>query len=448
MKKIITIDGPSASGKSTVAKMVAKELGFEHLDTGAIYRSIAWWCRERKVSLDDKKALSKALESFNYDVREKKHYVNGQEVTGEIRTEEISQLSSKIAAIPEVREAANKVQRRIAENFDIVVEGRDAGTVVFPHADFKVFLTAQMKERARRRMEELKQRYPGFAPTDVESVMKEIKERDERDMHRDVSPLKKPLDALSIDTTELTPEKITHIITKEVKNEVLRKPSRFWAWMWNDELAKAPAIYNWVRWFVLGIYRLFYRVRVYGLEHYPKEAAIIAPNHVSNLDPPAIGVTAPAPLHSMGKQELFKVPFLRWLLPKLLSHPVSGTAYDTGVIKLIVSLLRKGKQVLIFPEGARSFDGKLAPLKRGVGVLASLGECAVVPTYIDGPHEIWPRGKRVPKLWGKITVVYGKPLHWKDYKDRFSTKREAEEELIKDLEAAIRDLQINFHRNK
>lgn len=455
MKKIITIDGPSASGKSTVAKRVAKNLNFEHLDTGAIYRSLAWWCLHTKVSTENELTLSETLNRFNYEVKKvqdkKRHFVNGKDITDEIRTNEISQLSSKIAVIPIVREVANKIQRRIAESSNVVVEGRDAGTVVFPHADLKIFLTAQMKERARRRMEELKQRYPEYAQkANLESVMQEIKERDERDTHRDVSPLKKPLDAISIDTTDLTPEKITKVITKEAKGELLRKPSRFWGWIWNEDLARAPFLYNFTRLWVLGVYRLFYRIRAYGLENYPKGAAIIAPNHISNLDPPAIGVTAPVPLHSLGKQSLFKVPLLKRLLPKLLSHPVSGTVYDTGVIKLVVSLLRKGKQVLIFPEGARSFDGRVAPLKRGVGVLTSMTECKVVPTLIVGTYEIWPRKKRFPKLWGKISVYYDKPLEWQHYRDRFPNRKDAEEELIKDLEGAIRALAIKhghaYHR--
>lgn len=443
---VVTIDGPCASGKSTIAKKIAERLHFQHIDTGAIYRTIALWAFRNCGTEENKNLWLPCLNSIKYEFivqgREVLHKLNDEIVNDKIRTPQISQLSSRLAVIPEVREVATRFQREIAKGCDVVVEGRDAGTVVFPSAPVKIYLTAQSHERAKRRLEELRRCSKGECGT-FEETLKEIQERDERDEKRAVSPMKKPVDAVTIDTTGMTIDQVVNEVIRIVKQRRPRKPSWLSQKLMGKERAHTSFAYKAVFLFMKAIYKLFYRIKIYGVENYPINdvcATIVAPNHVSFLDPPAIGLACPVELHSLGIDYLFKPRILRWLLPKINVHPVSGKLTDTKVIRTVVSLLKEGKDILIFPEGQRSPTGKLLPLKRGVSVLAALTGCSITPTYIGGAYEIWPRNKRFPKLWGKITVTFGKPLYFEEYARAYPSRKEAEGAILADLEKALKQL--------
>ena len=203
---IIAIDGPAGSGKSTVAKEVAKMLGFHYLDTGAMYRSIAWLALERGISLDDDEAVADLArtETVVFSHEEGNPLpsgvaIAGHDITLEIRTPRIDKAVSPVSAIPAVREALTQQQRAIAASENIVMEGRDIGTVVFPRAELKVFLTASAQERARRRALQNAQR--GFGETDEAAILADIIRRDEADSTRAVAPLRPAEDAVMLDTT-------------------------------------------------------------------------------------------------------------------------------------------------------------------------------------------------------------------------------------------------------
>ncbi|MBS7406890.1 MAG: (d)CMP kinase [Coriobacteriales bacterium] len=203
---IIAIDGPAGSGKSTVAKEVAKMLGFHYLDTGAMYRSIAWLALERGISLDEDEAVADLArtETVVFSHEEGNPLpsgvaIAGHDITLEIRTPRIDKAVSPVSAIPAVREALTQQQRAIAASENIVMEGRDIGTVVFPRAELKVFLTASAEERARRRALQNAQR--GFGETDEAAILADIIRRDEADSTRAVAPLRPAEDAVMLDTT-------------------------------------------------------------------------------------------------------------------------------------------------------------------------------------------------------------------------------------------------------
>ena len=203
---IIAIDGPAGSGKSTVAKEVAKMLGFHYLDTGAMYRSIAWLALERGISLDDDEAVADLArtETVVFSHEEGNPLpsgvaIAGHDITLEIRTPRIDKAVSPVSAIPAVREALTQQQRAIAASENIVMEGRDIGTVVFPRAELKVFLTASAEERARRRA--LQNAQHGFGETDEAAILADIIRRDEADSTRAVAPLRPAEDAVMLDTT-------------------------------------------------------------------------------------------------------------------------------------------------------------------------------------------------------------------------------------------------------
>lgn len=203
---IVAIDGPCGAGKSSVAKVVARELGFSCLDTGAMYRAVAWLAKHNDVDLDDNESLGKvareceiAFGHTNGDPTPNQVFVDGHDVTSDIRTAEIDKAVSPVSAAPAVREALVLQQQRIGNAGDYVVEGRDIGTVVFPNAEVKVFLTASPEERAHRRVRQNADRCVGSI--DYEEVLADIIRRDRADTTRDTSPLKKADDAVEIDST-------------------------------------------------------------------------------------------------------------------------------------------------------------------------------------------------------------------------------------------------------
>lgn len=162
-------------------------------------------------------------------------------------------------------------------------------------------------------------------------------------------------------------------------------------------------------------FRLFYHLKVYGTASFYEGGAVIAPNHASYYDPPVIGVSCPGEVHYLARIGLFQKPFLRFFITRLNAHPVTATARDTESFKMIRRLISEGKKVVIFPEGVRSPDGVLNPVKPGIAMLALLCKCPVIPVYIHGTYEVWNRDRKYPKLSGKIACVFGAPINWKEY---------------------------------
>ncbi len=213
--KQITIDGPAGSGKSSVAQGLAKELGFEHLDSGALYRSAALLWLHAKGEAEFLERLSEAV----FSLRDGKLCMNGRKLGDEIRTPEIGKVVSKVAEMPEVRKIITQKTRMLANGKNIVVEGRDIGTVVLPHACVKIFLTASVEERAKRRYAQY--RAKGI-DLELEDVVKEIESRDRIDSTRQVAPLKAAEDALIFNTDSLSLEEVICEL-KKIVNEKLKK---------------------------------------------------------------------------------------------------------------------------------------------------------------------------------------------------------------------------------
>lgn len=210
---IITIDGPIATGKSSIAKKLAQEIGFIYFDTGAMYRCITYGVLKQKINVDDPTQLAEFLKTFTFDIKIKRgerYYVVGDEdVTDKIRGQEVTSAVSKVSAIPAVREKLVVLQQNAAMGVNAVFEGRDMGTVVFPNAQVKVFLTGRPEVRAKRRYDELKAKYPkDFENLTFEQALADITQRDNYDMNREMSPLKKADDAFVVDTSDLSIDEI------------------------------------------------------------------------------------------------------------------------------------------------------------------------------------------------------------------------------------------------
>ncbi len=215
-KLIIAIDGPAGAGKSTTAKLVASQLGYLHIDTGAMYRAITLKVLRNNIDIKNTSAViqlvsSTSIQLHNVDGK-LSVLLDGKDVTHTIRTSEVTKFVSTISAIPEIRNLLVQEQRKIAQHGNVVLEGRDIGTVVFPNADVKIFMIANVTERATRRAKELEEKGIQISVAELE---KEIHERDTQDSLREISPLKKAEDAIILDTTHLTiPQQVDFIVSK------------------------------------------------------------------------------------------------------------------------------------------------------------------------------------------------------------------------------------------
>ena len=210
----IAIDGPSGAGKSTIAKAVAKKLGIDYIDTGAMYRAIGYKMREEGVSPDDGEALTRLMESTDIDFVNGDIILDGTVVNDKIRTSDISQRASECSALPEVREKLVQLQRSMGEKKSVIMDGRDIATNVLKDAQYKFFLTASAEERADRRYKELVEKGERIS---YDEVLEDIKKRDHNDMTRKLNPLRKADDALEVDSTGLSVEEVIDKILKEIK---------------------------------------------------------------------------------------------------------------------------------------------------------------------------------------------------------------------------------------
>ncbi|WP_319370280.1 (d)CMP kinase [uncultured Ilyobacter sp.] len=214
---IVAVDGPAGSGKSTISKLVAEKYKLTYLDTGAMYRMVAFYSLEKGVNLDNPREVELMLENIKIDIEGDKFILNGVDVSNEIRTLRVTSIVSKTASIKAVREKLVELQREISNGKRVILDGRDIGTVVFPNAHLKVFLVASPEERAKRRLKEYEEK---GIKSDYESVLDSIKERDRLDSTREESPLKKADDAIEVDTSFLSIEEVSDKISALIRERI------------------------------------------------------------------------------------------------------------------------------------------------------------------------------------------------------------------------------------
>ena len=214
----VAIDGPAGAGKSTIAKLVAKEKGYIYVDTGAMYRGLAIHFIKKGIAAGDVAGIVESCKdaevSIAYEEGVQQIYLNGENVTSMLRTEGVGNMASKTSAIPEVRAKLLELQRTLAREKDVIMDGRDIGTNILPHADVKIYLTASVETRAKRRYKELLEKGESCV---YEEIAQDIKERDERDMNREIAPLKQAEDAILVDSSEMTIEEVVNTICSYCK---------------------------------------------------------------------------------------------------------------------------------------------------------------------------------------------------------------------------------------
>lgn len=215
MSFIVAIDGPAGSGKGTITKQVGERLGLINIDTGAMFRCVTLNMLEKGIQVEEENKIKEMLAQIEMDLKENGEiFLNGKDVTKRIRENDINHFISPISMIPMVRQKLLELQRKMAEGRNVIMEGRDIGTVVFPNADVKIYLDASPEERARRRVQQNQEK--GML-TSYEDVLKSIKNRDEKDKTREIAPLRQAEDAIYMDSTNMTVEEVTNEIVKIVK---------------------------------------------------------------------------------------------------------------------------------------------------------------------------------------------------------------------------------------
>lgn len=401
---IITIDGPAASGKSTVARLLAEKLGASFLDTGAMYRSVTLAAMQADINMSNKEKLLDILDKrkFQFAVEKNKMTVSidGIDVTEQIRNPEVTANAKYAADAPKVRAKLVEMQRQFASGEEkIVTEGRDQGTVAFPNAHLKFYLTAQVSERARRRAKD-----EGLTTKEeLEQIQKDIEERDCNDQSRAVGPLTPASDAIVIDTTDSSVEEVVEQILGHVENLVYREPKMRW--------------FRLARWFCKVFCATFFKLHTQGRENVPdRSPLVLICNHQSFLDPVLCGIFVKRPLYFLARDTLFKGLFGR-LITSVNTIPVKRGEADLATMRVVIDKLKQGHGLCLFPEGTRTRDGKITAFKPGFGLICRRGAAAVVPVVIDGAFEAWPRHKKLFSPGGRIDICYGKCISAEQVKE-------------------------------
>lgn len=395
----IAIDGPGGAGKSSLAKEVARKLQIVYVDTGALYRTIGVYMLSKGVDPKSEEDVKEHLPELKVELKftDGKQIIllNGNPVGEEIRTPEASMAASAVSAHGSVREFLLMTQRSIAEENDVIMDGRDIGTVILPYAEVKIFLTASPEARARRRFDELTAK--GIETT-YEQVFNEMAERDKNDSTRAIAPCVPAEDAIILDNSNLDADQTAEAVIKIIKNVKKKRAKK-----WNPFYAVCRVIIN-------AVMRIFVRVRAVGKENIPKDGNIVlCANHIGIKDVFLIGISYNRQLFFLSKKEWFSIPVMRGIMKAWGAIPLDRGGKDVGALKNAVKVAKEGKTIAIFPQGHR-MPGKNpaeTSVKSGAALIAYHSHADVLPVCIKTKDVKY-------KFMRKIEVIYGKPIKYSE----------------------------------
>lgn len=444
MAFIIAIDGPAGSGKGTLAKGIADRLKITNIDTGAMYRCVTLEMINKNIKMDETDKINDMLDKIDIQLKERDGeqlvLLNGEEVTKKIRTKEVNDIVSPVSHIPIVRKKTVEKQRKMGQDIDVVMEGRDIGTNVFPNANLKIYLDASPEKRADRRFKQNEEKGINIP---YDEILDNIIKRDENDKNSDVAPLKQAEDAIYIDSTNMS--------VKEVEDEVIRLIQEKKKEENRQELAtqkeknqsiekknKKKKDSTWkiiqrefVRYFLMGLYKIIYRVKVEGKENVPKEGAfILCGNHVSFIQVPIIVLFTPRKdVKFIAKSELFNNKILAWLGYLFDVIPVKRGKQDVDSMKKSLKVLANGNILGLFPEGTRNGMKKKVKVKNGASFMALKTGAKVLPVGI----KVVKKGP-----FSKIIVNFGKTLDYSSKKSKMPEKEVLEQTTTEIMDTIVK----------
>lgn len=402
MSFIVAVDGPSGTGKGTITKILSQKFGFSYLDTGATYRCVTLKLLKQNIKLNEIEKIKEVLKKIDIKFEGDKVYLDKEDVTKSIREEDVNNLVSQVSHIKEVRESMVELQRRMSEGREVILDGRDIGTNVFPTADVKIYLDASVEERAKRRFKQNKEKGIDIP---FEEVKKNIEFRDNNDKTSSVAPLKQAEDAIYIDTTTLNIKQVEKKVSKIIKKKkkLIQKIENGYK-MTKDTPGKRFKR-SFIKGFLGGLYRIIYRPKMIGLENLPKdEGFIICAKHINYLDAAGLILCNKFKIRFIAKADLYRFGILSWLGHIFDIIPVKRDKSDINSIKLCLKAL-KNKEILgIFPEGTRKGLEKNMKVKNGAVFLAEKANVKIVPVGIQGSF----------KPFTKVTFNFGTPIDVKE----------------------------------
>lgn len=391
----IAVDGPVGAGKSSVADGVAKKLQILHLDTGAMYRALAFYALQKNMPLDDEEALKNLCGHIMPEVcfveGKQQTYIDGENVTERIRTPQVSMAASSIAKDRNVRKAMVACQQKIAQRQSMIMDGRDIGTCVLPQATLKIYLNATPQVRAKRRYDEM---IASGKEAVYEDVLADVIKRDSQDMNREVDPLRPADDALILDSSHLTQQQVVDSIIRRLHMRLHKRLPR-------EE--KFTPMYA----FLKGLTRIGKNSFLPFEVHRPEYAELDAPyliiaNHNSLLDPVLLVDSCDRyHIRFLGKSELTKSKIGKWFFEKCLRMiSVDRGNSDFAAFKTCVKVLREGHPLCIFPEGTRHKSGIMQHAETGTAMIALMSKQPILPVFLT----------ERPRLFRKTHVLYGAPF--------------------------------------
>ena len=399
MSFIVAIDGPAGTGKGTMAELLAKKYKLVNIDTGATYRCVTLEMLNKNISLDDEEKIAEMLKNIKIEMSnedgKQKVLLNGEDVTEKIRSKEVSSNVSQVSSIKQIRTAMAGLQRKMAQGKDVIMEGRDICTVIFPTADVKIYLDADAEERAKRRF---KQNQEKGIDMSYEEVLENIKARDKNDMEKEVGALKIAPGATVIDSTNMTIKQVEKAISKIIdkrKTEIKKEKKIYW------ERPETP----WKKG-VRATIKVVFRLEKVDEENLPMdEPIIICANHLNYWDATGLVVCSKRVIRFIGKEDLFNHAFLNWIAHVFNVIPIKRGQRDLEAMKRCLKALKNGEAIGLFPEGTRKGLEKGAKVQNGAAYMALKAKVKVVPVGIQGTF----------KPFTKVKLVYGKPLDFSKY---------------------------------
>jgi len=392
----IAIDGPAASGKSTLARALAERLGLVMVNSGAMYRAVTWKILREEIDPADTAAVIRLLDGMDIHCGQEGSIstirIDGTDPTPFLREPEINANVSTVSAIPQVRERLVALQRDYLKRTHVVMEGRDIGSVVFPDTPFKIYIDADPSVRDERRSGE----------GEIDSVS----QRDAADSSRKTAPLMVADGATKLDTSALTISGVVDAAIGILGKQGFPLPQHLPA----EEPPTPMRWIYWLGWMSFGAaYRTLFGLRVIGNENLIKAGPVlIASNHQSFLDPPLIGNLYKTEMVYFARKTLFK-GFGKWLYPQWNAIPIDQEKPDTSSMKAAIRKLKEGWRVLVFPEGQRTLDGSINEAAPGIGMIAAKAGVPIQPVRIFGADKALPRGSGKISL-ARITVKVGPPI--------------------------------------